>query len=166
MIELVGNGGHAAVIRDLIKLRERMDKTLRDDTGTIIAVGNNSDRKYEATRRVGTRWTYLIHPSATVASSALIGMGSVIMAGAIVQARASIGAHCIVNSSASVDHDCVLEDFVHIGPGAHLCGGVRVCEGALVGVGVGIEIGCTIPAWSIVKRQPYVIESIRDHATA
>ena len=154
MITLIGDGGHAAVIRDLVKARERLDKNFEAD-GTIIAVGNNKDRKREAQERKGTRFTYLIHPSATVASSALIGMGTVIMAGAVVQARAVIGEHCILNSGCVVDHDCYLGDFVHIAPGASLCGNVRVGEGAIVGVGTGLEPGSVVPAWTTVKREPY-----------
>lgn len=160
MITLIGDGGHAAVIRDLINARKRLDKSFIEDEGTIIAVGDNRARKREALAHKGSRFTYLVHPSATVASSALIGMGTVIMAGAVVQARAIIGMHCIINTGASVDHDCVVWDYVHIAPGAHLCGGVTVNQGALVGVGSGIEPGATIPAWSIVKRGPYVVKSV------
>ena len=134
MITLIGDGGHAAVIRDLVKARERLDKKFEAD-GTIIAVGNNRDRHREAEARKGTRFTYLIHPSATVASSALIGMGTVIMAGAIVQARAQIGMHCIINTGAQVDHDCIVHDFAHISPNATLCGAVEIGEGAWVGAG-------------------------------
>ena len=159
MITLIGDGGHAAVIRDIINLRKRMDKTFADSEGTIIAVGNNRDRAREVAERTGTTYTYLVHPSASVASSALIGMGTVIMAGAVVQARASIGLHCIINTGATVDHDCVLEDFVHIAPGANLCGSVRVGEGALIGVGSGIEPGAVIPPWAVIKRIPHVAVS-------
>ena len=150
MITLIGDGGHAAVLRDLINLRKRMDKSFADIEGTIIAVGNNRDRRREAALH-HTTYTYLVHPSASVASSALIGMGTVIMAGAVVQARAVIGQHCILNSGCSVDHDCVLEDFVHIAPGAHLCGTVRVGEGTMVGTGVCVAQNSTIPAWTLCK---------------
>lgn len=152
MITLIGDGGHAAVIRDLIRARERLDKTFEAE-GTIIAVGNNRDRKREASERAGTRYTYLIHPSATVASSALIGMGTVIMAGAVVQARAVIGEHCILNSGCTVDHDCALGDFVHIAPGAHLCGNVVVPEGAMVGAGVAVAQGARLDAWTLYKTR-------------
>ena len=153
MIDLIGDGGHAAVIRDLIKCRERLDRTgeFKLATGTIIAVGDNRSRKREAESRPDARFTYLIHPSATVASSALIGMGTVIMAGAVVQARAVIGQHCIVNTGATVDHDCMLADFVHVAPGAHLCGTVRVGEGTMVGTGVCVAQNSTIPAWTLCK---------------
>ena len=149
MITLIGDGGHAAVIRDLVKARERLDKKFEAD-GTIIAVGNNRDRRREAEARKGTRFTYLIHPSATVASSALIGMGTVIMAGAIVQARAQIGMHCIINTGAQVDHDCIVHDFAHISPNATLCGAVEIGEGAWVGAGATMIQGMKVRAWSVV----------------
>ena len=151
MITLIGDGGHAAVIRDLIRARERLDKTFRDVDGTIIAVGNNHDRKREAEARKGISFAYLIHPSATVASSALIGMGTVIMAGAIVQARASIGAHCIINTGAQVDHDCIVHDFAHISPNATLCGAVEVGEGAWVGAGSVVIQGMKVKPWCILS---------------
>jgi len=48
-ITLIGDGGHAAVIRDLIRLRERLDRSgdVKLEEGTIIAVGNNRDRDLE-----------------------------------------------------------------------------------------------------------------------
>ena len=161
-ITLIGDGGHAAVIRDLIRARERLDRTgdVKRETGTIIAVGNNRDRQREALARSGTSWTYLIHPSATVASSALIGMGTVIMAGAVVQARAVIGQHCILNSGCVVDHDCQLSDFVHIAPGANLCGSVKVGEGAMVGTGVSVAQGAVLAPWTLYKARRLEAEPI------
>ena len=150
MVTLIGDGGHAAVIRDLIRARERLDKTFEAE-GTIIAVGNNHDRKREAEKRKGTRFTYLIHPSATVASSALIGMGTVIMAGAIVQAGASTGQHCIVNTSAVLDHHATLGDFVHLAPGSVVCGGARIGEGAMIGANASVLPNTHVPAWYLLS---------------
>lgn len=158
MIEFIGNGGHAAVICDLIAVRKRLAILGGVPDGTIVAVGNNRHRQREVLSRENTRYATLIHPSATVAANAVIGAGTVIMAGVVVQTRAVIGEHCILNTGCTVDHDCVLSDFVHVAPGAHLCGGVHVGVGALIGVGVGIEPGVAIPAWSVVKRLPYVME--------
>ena len=149
MITLIGEGGHAAVIRDLIRARERLDRSgiIAQEEGTILAFPDNRERKREADKRPSERYAYLIHPSATVASSALIGLGTVIMAGAVVQPRASIGEHCIVGTCATVDHDCAVGDFVHLAPGAHLRSGVRVREGAFVGCAV--PSGETVFAWTI-----------------
>ena len=157
----IGNGDHATVVREIIRLTW-LD---RPPLGTFIAVGDNQDRRKEALASPGP-FPVLIHPSAIVSESATIEGGSVIMAGAIIQPHAHIGWHVIVNTGATVDHHCEVGDFAHIAPGAHLCGRVLVGEGALVGVGVGIEPGTIIPAWSIVKRIPYAIEPVSGHAAA
>lgn len=155
MIHIQGDGGHARVVREL--LRDRSHILAMSPEHAIIAVGDNADRKREAERLKHMRFVAAAHLRAVISTSATYGEGTVIMAGAVVQAGARIGKHCIVNTGATVDHDCWLADFVHVAPGAHLCGGVTVGEGALIGVGVGIEPGVTIPAWAVVKRESYVV---------
>ena len=146
---IIGDGGHAKVVRECISARG----------DTFIAVGDNRARKREAEAHQGP-FAVMVHPSAVVSPKADIGDGTVIMAGAVVQAGALIGRHCIVNTCASVDHDCVLEDYVHIAPDAHLCGNVRVGEGTLVAVGASIAPNTKIPAWSIVKASRLQIEPL------
>ena len=145
-MKIIGDGGHAAVVREIINPYEQ-------DRGYVfVAVGGNAERKKEAEKFPGYAiFDTLIHPSAVVSPSATIGAGTVIMAGVVVQAYAQIGRHVILNTHCSVDHHAIIGDYVHIAPGAHLCGSVEVGEGALVGVGVGIAPGCKISAWSLVK---------------
>lgn len=157
MIRIIGNGGHAKVVRDVIAAV--FGKTDLSAEFEFVAVGDNLVRKQEA-EKVTKPMYALVHPSAVVSASAKIGEGSIVMAGAVVQANARIGRYCIINSGASVDHDCVIECFAHIAPGAHLCGNVKVGEGALVGVGVGIAPGAVIPPWSLVKARRLEIEPI------
>lgn len=162
MINLIGDGGHAKVVRDILRYRPRM----LNGGGWIIAVGDNATRKREAERCAGPFATAVsIH--AVVSSAAIYGEGTVICEGAVVQAGVKIGRHVIINAGAVLTHDCVIEDFAHIAPGAHLCGGVHVGEGALVGVGVGVGPGARIPRWSLVKARRLEIEeqhSVPSHA--
>lgn len=139
-MELIGNGGHAKVVRECFL------------TGPVIAIGDNATRKRIAQEQPKD-WGQAIHRHAVISPTANLGPGVVVMAGAVIQPGASIGAHVIVNTLASVDHDCVVGDFAHIAPGAHLCGGVEIGEGTLVGVGVAIAPGARIPAWSLVKAR-------------
>ena len=155
MIRMIGNGGHALVAKEIVRLTF-MD---RPTSGSFVAIGDNKARKKEAEALEGP-FAILIHPSAIVSDSATIGEGSIIMAGAIIQPKASIGKHCIVNSGATLDHHCILGDYAHIAPGAHLCGAVHVGEGTLVGVGVGIAPQTTVPAWSIVKAARLDVQAI------
>lgn len=157
MIALIGDGGHAKVVRDLIEELSARGENYYSMDAWFIAVGDNAARKAESLKHPSYSYAILVHPSAQVSNSAIIGLGSIVLENAVVQADAVVGRHCIINAGAVVTHDCRLEDYVHIAPGAHLCGGVDVGEGALVGVGVGIEPGAIIPAWSIVKREEYEI---------
>ena len=148
-MKLIGDGGHAKVVR-----------TLRGSLGTIIAIGDNRDRKRVAEENPKEKFGVAISNAAFLWKDAEIGDGTVIMAGAIVQPGCKIGRHVILNTGCSVDHDCVLEEYVHIAPGAHLCGNVHVGEGALVGVGVAIAPNAKIPAWTLVKAAKLNMEPL------
>ena len=97
----------------------------------------------------------VIHPSATVSTSAKIAEGTFIGPHAVVNARAVVGRGAIVNSGAIVEHDCVIAPFAHIAPGCVLSGGVRVGKATLVGAGsviipkVTVGAGCTLAAGAV-----------------
>lgn len=148
-MRVIGDGGHAAVIRELI---DAMPLRFGDNFA-VVAIGDNAARKRTAAEHTLDVFPPLVHPSAVVARSAKLGAGCVVMAGAVIQAGACIGPFAIVNTCASVDHHCMVGAYAHIAPGAHLCGGVEVGEGALIGVGVGVAPGAKIPAWSLVKAR-------------
>ena len=148
-MKIIGDGGHAKVIRELISPHSQYTPA-----DVFIAIGDNASRKREAEKQAyGCFFPSLMHSSVRFSHTASIGEGTVLMAGVIVQANARIGKHCIINTGATIDHDCVIGDYAHIAPGAHLCGNVHIGEGTLVGVGVGIAPGCKIPAWSLVKAR-------------
>jgi acetyltransferase EpsM len=122
-----------------------------------IAIGANAVRRRIAAA-ARCRFATLVHPTAYIHDSVLLGAGTVVMAGAIVQPDSRLGSQVIVNTSASIDHDCVLGEAVHIAPGARLAGGVRVGDEALVGVGAvvipSIHVGArtTVGAGAVVVR--------------
>ncbi len=107
-------------------------------------------------QKEGYQFTTLIHPAASVASTAVLGEGVVVMAGAVVQAGATVGRNVILNTSSSVDHHCRISDHVHVAPGAILSGRVHVGEGSFIGAGAciiqGVEVGrgCQIAAGAVV----------------
>ncbi|MEC1288765.1 acetyltransferase [Bacillus mojavensis] len=143
-------------------------RRLIPDVMFVIAIGNNSVRKQLA-ERLGLYkedFITLIHPSAIISKSAVIGEGTVIMAGAIIQADVRIGAHCIINTGAIAEHDNQIGDFVHLSPRATLSGGIAVQEGAHVGTGASVIPQITIGSWSIVGAGAAVIRSIPDGVTA
>jgi len=105
-------------------------------------------------------WVTIVHPSASVSNSAVLGAGTVIMAGAIVQAGAIVGKHCVVNSGAIVEHDVVLHDYVQVASGAVVGGGAQIGEYAYIGLGASVRDHVVIGHDSIVGMGGAVVVNI------
>lgn len=134
----------------------------------VVAIGDNASRRniYIALEEAGAILATIVHPSAVLASSAILGSGTVILAGAVVNPDSNIGRNVIVNTSASVDHDNDVGDHVHISPGATLGGSVRVAEGGHVGIGATVRNGISIGRWSIVGAGAVVVRDIESRVVA
>jgi sugar O-acyltransferase (sialic acid O-acetyltransferase NeuD family) len=106
----------------------------------------------------GNAFATVVHPSAVVASDAILAEGAQVMAGAVLQPGCRIGANTIVNTRVVVDHDCEVGEHVHLAPGVVLSGGVvvgsetHIGSGATVIQGVRIGTGCLIAAGAVVVR--------------
>ena len=176
-IYLYGASGHAKVILDMLSEASVTVPCLIDDNPSvnelagvpvvhsadglsplIVSIGDCRIRRCIVEKLSDHQFVSVVHRSAIVSRSSLIGDGTVVMAGAILQPGAIIGRHCIINSGASVDHDTSIGDFVHVAPHCTLCGGVSVGEGTWIGAGTtviqGIRIGrdCFIGAGSVVVK--------------
>lgn len=183
-IALIGGGGHAKVIIEIIEesggsiglindtdkrveriLDYRVSDVFPDEaTAVIISIGSNAVRKRISTT-IKNPFATAVHPKANVSSRCSIGEGTVVMAGATINASVTIGKHCIVNTNASVDHDCLIGDFVHIAPGVSIAGSVTVGEGTLIGVGSSIVPGIRIGKWATIGAGTVVISDVPDHET-
>jgi sugar O-acyltransferase (sialic acid O-acetyltransferase NeuD family) len=183
---LIGAGGHARVIADILIEAGRPPAAFLDDAPThnrvlgiavirglelpqpdsavIIAIGDNFRREQLAHRY--SAFDVAIHPGATVSRDAEIGPGSVVMAGALINAGARIGSHCIINTGAIIDHDCLISDFAHVAPGAALGGNVSVGVGAMVGLGARVVHGRTIGDHTIVGAGSTVVRDLPDCVVA
>lgn len=131
----------------------------------VLAIGDNTARQAVAGRLTGISWLTVVHPFASVHSTARLGAGTVVFAGAVIQPDAELGAHCIVNTGATVDHDCRLGEFVHVAPGARLAGGVTVGDGVLVGVGASVMPGRSIGFSAVVGAGATVVTDVAPHCT-
>jgi acetyltransferase EpsM len=183
---LIGAGGHARVIADILIASGHQPTAFLDDApklnrifdipviqglelpepaaSVIIGVGDNFLRASLAARY--SIFAVAIHPSARVSRHAEIGPGSVVMAGAVVNAGARVGAHCIVNTNASVDHDCFIDDFAHIAPGATLGGNVQVGTATMIGLGANVIHGVVVGAHTVIGAGSTVVRDVRDNVVA
>lgn len=194
-IVLIGAGGHAKVIIDLIELiygnRQEIKVELLDDNipiGTIICgkriegkisdcqnysckakfiigIGNNQIRK-EIAQQYRLSYTTLVHPSAVIGKNVEIGQGTVIAANAVINCESKIGKHCIINTAATVDHECVIGDYTHVSPGAHLGGQVSIGEESWLGIGCSVKNNVKIGQNVTVGAGGVVITDLPGRCTA
>ncbi len=188
-ILIYGAGGHGKVVADIVekegtcRIAGLIDDALTETTlgyeilgegedverimkegirAAIVAVGDNRTRGKIQARLLaaGLEIVSAIHPMASVARGATIGLGTVVAAGAVVGPDAVVGEGCIVNHCASVDHDCSIGALAHVAPGANIGGGVLVEEGALIGTGASVKPGLHIGAGSVVGMGATVIRDV------
>jgi sugar O-acyltransferase (sialic acid O-acetyltransferase NeuD family) len=136
----------------------------------VIAIGDNSSRSKVAAK-IYEMWpsmfaATLIHPTAFVSRSALIGEGSVVFPGAIVHVDCRIGRHCIVNSRALLEHDSVMGDFSALAPGAIVLGSACVGTFSWIASGATVLQGRTVGENTVVGAGAVVIRNIPSFVVA
>lgn len=155
-ILLYGYGGHGKVIAEClvelgvtcigvfdddvvadsthIQYLGKYDEKLLPKIPIIIAIGNNKSRKQIA-KSVQHPFYTLIHPSAQIAKSVVVGEGTVILQNVVIQSNTSIGKHSIINMGVMIDHDCAIKDFAHIYPLSYIGSHSKISLCALVEAG-------------------------------
>ena len=105
----------------------------------------------------------LVHPSAWVAPTVLLGHGVQVMAGAVIQPDCRVDENTIVNTSASIDHDCAIGAHVHIAPGVTICGNVTIGESAFIGAGATLIQGIRIGESALVGAGETLVRNVEPH---
>ena len=107
----------------------------------------------------------LVHPAATISTTAWLGAGVIASAGVIVQSDARIGPFTLLNTAATIDHDNEVGAFVSVAPGVHTAGGVRILDQAFVGLGAVIIGGVTVGERAVVGAGAVVTRDVPAGAT-
>jgi sugar O-acyltransferase (sialic acid O-acetyltransferase NeuD family) len=188
---LVGAGGHARVVHDvLVRSGDRVVAVsgetrgpawdvpvLADDaelvalverTGAAVALGVGDDARRVGllswARRADVSLPPVVASTATVAPSATLGAGTVVLEHAHVGPSARLGRAVVVNTAAVVEHDVVVGDGSHIAPGAVLLGAVTIGSGTLVGSGARVLPGIRVGARAVLGAGAVVIADVPDDA--
>lgn len=94
----------------------------------VAAFGNNEMRLQWVEKLLAADFVVptIIHPSAVVSPSAVIGAGSFVMQRAVINTHTVLGKGCLVNSGAIIDHDTVVEAGAHVGLGSVVKANCRI----------------------------------------
>jgi sugar O-acyltransferase (sialic acid O-acetyltransferase NeuD family) len=128
----------------------------------LLGIGSPSVRARVAARfdAAGWRSRALIHPAATIGSSASIADGVVVCAGVQVSTNVSLGRHVLLNPNSTIGHDTEVGDFVSVNPGAILSGDVIVGRGALIGAGAVVLQGLRVGDGALVGAAACVTRDV------
>lgn len=193
-VVIIGAGGHAKVIADIIEksgdeivgflddnkeigttiineykvigdLNNRFTMAVtKENLEFIIAIGDNKKRE-EISHSPNLKFYTAIHPSAQIGLDVEIQEGTVIMANACINSSAKIGKHCIINTGAIIEHDNIIEDFVHISPNVALGGTVKIGESTHVGIGSIVKNNITICKNCTIGAGAVVVKNIIEEGT-
>lgn len=193
-VVIIGAGGHAKVIADIIEksgdeivgflddnkeigttiikeykvigdLNNRFAMAVtKENLEFIIAIGDNRKRE-EISHSPNLKFYTAIHPSAQIGLDVEIQEGTVVMANSCINSSAKIGKHCIINTGSIIEHDNIIEDCVHISPNAALGGTVKIGENTHVGIGSIVKNNITICQNCIIGAGAVVVKDILEEGT-
>lgn len=185
-LRIIGGGGHARVVAEAAKLQQWVTRfvvrdgalpadavmegvllqQLMDHTCTasficgIGSVGPQSERYLVLQKYARARFASVCHPSATIATSARIGLGVFVAQGAQISTDAQIDDHALINTGAIIDHGAYIAPGAHIAPGATLSGDVRCGAFAHIGAGAVVMQGVHLAAGVVIGAGALVTKSI------
>ncbi|MFD3546623.1 NeuD/PglB/VioB family sugar acetyltransferase [Streptomyces sp. NPDC058655] len=135
------------------------------DAAVVVCVGSPRDHAVRArlVRRLGLaqeRYATVVHPTAAVSASSVLGPGTVLLAHCVLTAAVRVGAHAAVMPHVVLTHDDTVGDFATLASGVRLGGGVRVGRGAYVGAGALVREYTTVGAWSLTGMGSTVLADV------
>ncbi|WP_404954814.1 NeuD/PglB/VioB family sugar acetyltransferase [Streptomyces sp. 147326] len=131
----------------------------------VVCVGSPRDYAVRArvVRRLGlpvNRYATVVHPTAVVSGSSMLGAGSVLLAHCVLTAAVRVGSHVAVMPQVVLTHDDAVGDFATLASGVRLGGGVRLGRGAYVGAGSLVRECTTVGAWSLTGMGSTVLADV------
>jgi sugar O-acyltransferase (sialic acid O-acetyltransferase NeuD family) len=127
-----------------------------------VAVGSNVARAALAAQvqQRGLAVVTLIHPSAVVASTAVIGAGAYVGPLAVLAPYCQVGGCVLVNAHADVGHHAQVHDFAQLCPGSRVSGFCVVGQRALLGANAVIQPGKKVGDDATVGANSFVLRDV------
>lgn len=200
-IIIIGDGGHAQVVIDIInemilsgeKLiikgvtsvsRPRGEKFMeheilgnddelinyKNDKDILIAIGVGGFRDnrlrekiYNTIKEIGFDFLNVIHPSAILSKTTILGKGIVIFPNVVINTNVRIGNNSIIATSASIDHNTIIEDNVLVSAGVTVGADSIIQKGSLLALGSKVVSSVRIGKNVLVAAGAVVVNDVDDN---
>jgi acetyltransferase EpsM len=139
-----------------------------DDCGSLTAthlavcgLGTTTRSAFtEQAAAVGFRFATIIHPTAHVSRTSMIGEGAIVGVQVAVASHTEIGRHVFLNRGSSVGHDTRIGDHVSVLPGAIIAGACVVGRAAYIAMGSIVTDRISIGEESVVGAGAVVVDDV------
>lgn len=118
------------------------------------------DKIISKTRISREKFATLIHPSASIFTSAKLGKGVVIFPNVTIASRVLIGDHVIILPNSVLNHDTHVGDYATIASGVSISGDVEVGRLSYLGANSAIKEGVNVGDYSIVGMGSIVLKDV------
>ena len=139
---------------------QRLSEVCWEDCEVIIALGEPAHRERIATLFAFASFATLIHPSAIIAESAIIGAGTVVAKGAFISCDVIIGNNVLIQPDACLSHDVRIGDNSVISLKSALAGHCHVGKNAFLGMSCSVREKTTIGDDAIVGMGSIVVRDV------
>nr|WP_205516929.1 acetyltransferase [Paenibacillus sp. SYP-B3998] len=190
---LIGNGGHAAVLTDILLQQHRsiIGFTAPEDQenrfglpylGNDDAINSFNNAHIELVLCLGTigarakifqqfkekdyTFSSVIHQSSVTSPYSTLGEGIQVMANTVIETFVIVADNTIINTSASINHDCRIGRHCHIAPGATLSGNVTVGDFTHIGAGSTVIQNVQIGSQVLIGAGSLVLKTLKDGSKA
>lgn len=127
----------------------------------VCAVGSTKRKHFiQRAATSGLEFVTIIHPTAQVSDTNMLGIGTIISPGAIIAASTRLGCHVIVNRGSLIGHHAEIGDYVTISPGANIAGKTKIGDLCYIGMGAVILDGISIGNNSVVGAGSVVTKDV------
>lgn len=136
---------------------------LRHDGAALLLAIGAPETKQAVAERFGSdvRYATVIHPSAVVTDTAVLGEGVVVGPQCYVANHVEIGRLASANSFSGIGHDVRVGAFATVSSGVDLMGGVVVEESVFVGSGARVLPGVRLGAGARIGAGSIVVRSVK-----
>lgn len=164
-IEIILVDKNARVDEQILGCNVYPSYEIKDNTGYIIGVGDNSERKliYDELNALKKGiLKSIISKDAQIGLNVEIGLGTFVASNAFIGPEAQIGKNVIINTASIIEHEVVIGDHSHVAPNATICGRSTIGSNVFCGSGsviidsVNVCNDVTIGAGAVVIQNIYI----------
>lgn len=140
----------------------------RDGDLFVCAVGAPTATKLamsENLRSRGAKFVNLIHPTAIIGDSCVLGLGVIVCPYAVLTSNVTIGDFVTINVHATVGHDAAIEDGCTLSGHADVTGWATLRRGAFLGSHACVTPGAVVGEFATVGAGSVVVAKVRPHST-